>query len=189
MAGTTLVQYAWRIRTDSTAAEGGTPVWGAAEDTVFDPAVSTPFRIRFSIENTGGSSAAAHAWSIFVSRNSGAYAGVSTSSSYVQAVDATAGASSNGSAITSALLTGASGTFASGVYCDVGGTAPLALSGNCYTEFEFGLEFTSSAVAGDTYAFEVYFNGAALNTYNKIPTLTIPVSISQNFPFVPASVL
>jgi hypothetical protein len=48
-------QEHFRIRTDATAAQGGTPVWAAAQDTNanWSSVVLTAFRIRFSISDTG----------------------------------------------------------------------------------------------------------------------------------------
>jgi hypothetical protein len=104
-----LNQDHFRVRTDATAAQGGTPVWAAAQDTNASVHLSTNFRIRFSISNTGGTTGG-KILTLQASRNSGAYAQVTTSSTFIQAVDATAGASANQSVITTQLLTGV-GTF------------------------------------------------------------------------------
>lgn len=170
-------QTHFRVRTDSTAAQGGTPVWAAALDTNppqgFVPP-GTPFRIRFAISDTGSTATGTHPWNIFVSRNGGAFAQVTTSTSFVITTDATAGASAENSAITTSLL-GGTGTFDGiGVYDDTGTTGNVSIPGGDFSEFEFGLQFTTGVIAGDTYAFEVFLNGVALSSYTATPTITIP---------------
>ena len=175
----TLVQQVFRIRTDATAAQGGTPVWAAAQNISAGVSIApgTTFRIRFAIADTGTTAAAAQAYNLFVSKNAGAYAQVPSSagSNPVYCTDATAGASADNSPITSSLLTGASGTFSDvGVYDNTGTTASLTIAATSYVEFEFGIEFQAGVVAnGDTYAFRVYAARVALTTYTVTPTLTI----------------
>jgi hypothetical protein len=176
----TLVQQEYRVRTDATAAQGGTPVWAAAQNISAGIAIApnTTFRIRFAIADTGTTSASSQAYSLFVSKNGGAYAQVPSSagSNPVYCTDATSGGSANNSAITSSLLTGASGSFSGvGVYNDSGTTSALTIANASYVELEFGLEFQSGQVANaDTYAFRVYQpSSTVLNTYSQTPTLTI----------------
>lgn len=194
-------QEHFRIRTDATAAQGGTPVWAAAVDT--NPtswsAVSlTPFRIRFSIANTGTTTTASSVWNIFVCRNgtgtnnaTGTYTQVTTASSFVQSTDATAGASADNSAISTELLgVVGSNTFANGQYDSSDATAAQALAATHYTEFEFGLKFLNTVLPGDTYAFRVYIAGVALGTYTAALTPAITItSVPITVGLAPASSL
>jgi len=172
------VQSAFRFRVDTTAAQGGSPVWGAAQNVNYSPPLDTPFRLRFQIENTGSTGGGATTYNILVSRNGGAYAAVPTTASGnpVFCIDATGGASADKSAISTAILTGASGTFVNGQYSLAGATSTITLGATTYSEVEFGLQFNSAvAVPADTYAFRVYFSGSsAFQTYTVTPTVTIP---------------
>ena len=170
------IQSGFRIRTDNTAAQGGTPVWAAAENAVATPVEDVAFRIRFAISNNAATNSGG--WQLFVSKNAGAYAQVpnSASTNSVFATDATAGASSNGSLITTSLLTSGVGTFAtSGVYNQTGTTATVSVAGSSYVEFEFAIKFQSAFVQnGDTFSFRVYFGSSPLSGgYTQTPTLTI----------------
>jgi len=163
----------FRIRTDATAAQGGTPVWAAAQDVNASLTVGTNFRIRFAISNTG-TAGTTHTHTINASRNSGAYAAVTTVTTPAQSVDATAGASADNSAITTQLLTGV-GTFAGlGNYDSTGVTGTYIMgAGACY-EDEYGLVITAAASIGDTFDFEVFVGGIALTgTYFHIPRITV----------------
>lgn len=179
-----LVQQVFRIRTDATAAQGGTPVWAAAQNAVPVLSPSALFRIRFAIANTGTTSAASQAYNLFVSRNAGAYAQVPNvvGSNAVYCADATAGASADDSPITTSLLTGASGTFTGvGVYDFTGTTSALIIPTLDYVEFEFGIQFNNAVIAqGDTYAFRVYQAGVVLTTYTVTPTLQVWTSMAAS---------
>lgn len=172
------VQSAFRFRVDTTAAQGGSPVWGAAQNVNYSPSLDTPFRLRFQIENTGSTGGGATTYNILVSRNGGAYAAVPTTASGnpVFCTDATGGASADKSAISTAILTGAAGTFVNGQYSLAGATSTITLAATTYSEVEFGLQFNSAvAVPADTYAFRVYFTGSsAFQTYTVTPTVTVP---------------
>jgi len=176
MPNPVLVQFSFRIRTDNTKAQGGIPVWAAAQNTNARVPSGIPFRIRFCIEDTADPYPA-QTYNIYYSKNGGAYLQVPSSpgTSPVYGADATNGASADNSAITTALLTGASGNFTNGQYDYSGITSAQTLNHNTYTEFEFGLEFNTSYVtAGDTYAFRVYGGSSgALNTYTATPVFTI----------------
>src|SRR5262245_60635896 len=95
----TLDQTHYRIRTDATAAQGGTPVWAAALDTPSEIKIGTNFRLRFTVSSTGTTANTTNPWQIYASRNGGAYAAVTTSGTFIKSVDATGGASADNSAI------------------------------------------------------------------------------------------
>jgi hypothetical protein len=169
-------QNQFRVRTDSTAAQGGTPVWAAAQNASVNVPSDAPFRIRVAYANTGTNFGAQIA--LYYSKNGGAWALVPTTSTgnEVYQVDATAGASANNSTITTSLLTGAPGTFSTvGTYTDSGLTSGITISNGTYAELEWGLEFNSAvAVAGDTYTFRMEWAGAFLfQSYSQVPSFTI----------------
>jgi hypothetical protein len=85
-----LIQRHYRFRTDALAVNDPSPVWGAVEDTGgFVPALNTPFRLRFTVTNTGSSNSASSPWRLYLSKNAGAYAQITTTSTGgVKAVDA-----------------------------------------------------------------------------------------------------
>jgi hypothetical protein len=183
----TLVQQNFRIRTDATKAQAGTPVWAAAQNVQWNVVPDTAFRIRFSVADTGTTAASSQAYSLFVSKNGGAFAQVPSTASTnpVFCTDATAGASLNNSAITTSLLTGNTGTFLNvGVYNDTGTTSAFAITASHYVELEFGLKFQSGQVTnGDTFAFRVYQpSSVALNTYTNTPSLVVYTYAPKNTP-------
>jgi hypothetical protein len=82
-----LRQRHFRFRTD-TGAVDATPTWGAAEDTNYVPG-SAAFRLRFSIENPDAEATGSLPFQIYVSKNGGAYAPVTTSSTNgIKSIDA-----------------------------------------------------------------------------------------------------
>lgn len=176
------VQSAFRIRGDRQASQGGTPSWYAAQNAVAVPTQQCGFRIRFQIENTGATNSTSAAWQLYASRNGGAYAAVTTITTFVQGNDASGGNSANNSAITSSLLTGGVTTFANGLYNNTGATTAQVLNAAGYTELEFGIIFTTSIVAADTYDFRVYNNNTPLNTYSQTPTLVPTKNIPDLVP-------
>ena len=99
-----LNQQIYRIRTDATAAQGGTPVWLAAQNTVGVLGPSAAFRIRFAISCITAAPSS-QIYNLFVSKNAGAYAQVPNvvGSNPVYSLDATAGASADNSALTTSL--------------------------------------------------------------------------------------
>jgi hypothetical protein len=170
-------QEHWRIRTDATAAQGGTPVWAALQDTnptTWSVTTLTAFRIRFLIANTGTTSTGSSAFQIYCARNGGAAAAVTTSGTFVKSADGSGGFSTDGSAISTGLLT-AVGTFAAGQYDDTGAIAAQTILASGCTEMEFGLQFTSSTLLHDTYVFTVRIGGVALSA-NSAPTLTMTIT-------------
>jgi hypothetical protein len=100
--------------------------WAAAENTSWTPSdLSQKFRLRFTINSTGTTATASSAWQLYVSRNGGTYAPVTTTSAFVQAADASS--SADETAITTNQLTAGSGTRVNGVYDETGATAAKIL--------------------------------------------------------------
>jgi hypothetical protein len=169
----TTVQARFRFRTDAAAVDTAA-TWAAAENVNWAPTstqAKAPFRLRFTINSTGTTATASSAWQLYMSRNGGAYAPVTTTTPFVQSADA--GASADETAITSNQLTAGSGTRVSGVYDETGATAAKILGATSYMELEFGVTF-NGATEGDTYDFRVYLAAVALSTYTVTPRVTVP---------------
>jgi len=71
-------QEHFRFRTDAAAVDAG-PTWGDAEDVNFNPGTSA-FRLRFTISNIDEGTSGTPTYAIYMSKNGGAYAAVTTSS-------------------------------------------------------------------------------------------------------------
>lgn len=80
----TIEQEYARIRSDTTVADPGTPTWETTENqgAALSWETATTFRIRFVIANTG-TGAGNSPYQIYVSKNSGAYAPITTTSNDV----------------------------------------------------------------------------------------------------------
>jgi hypothetical protein len=166
----TTVQARFRFRTDSTTVDTAA-TWAAAENTSWTPSdLSQKFRLRFTINSTGTTATASSAWQLYVSRNGGTYAPVTTTSAFVQSADASS--SADETAITTNQLTAGSGTRVNGVYDETGATAAKILGATSYMELEYGLAFSNPG-EGDTYDFRVYLAGVALGTYTVTPRVTV----------------
>jgi hypothetical protein len=167
-------QTRFRIRTDNTAAQGGIPAWFAAENANVSLSRGDRFRIRFEIQNTGTTSNGSATMSLMLSRNAGAYAAVTTATSFVKSIDSTNGLSADNSAISTRLLTNDAGTFTNGQYDTTGATVALTLLASSVTELEFSAVIDpATAVVGDTLDFRVYSGGAVLTTYTVTPRVTV----------------
>lgn len=165
-----------RIRSDTTAIQGGTPVWQTTENqaaALFWP-VNTTFRIRAVISNTGTTNTSNSGWNIAVSRNGGAFALVTTTGTIVK-MDPTASSSAGSTTISTHLLSSGSGTAANGLGCDdLNITGPDRLSASTHAEFEFGMSIPTGVVAnGDTLDFHVFFNSLTLNSYTVTPRIIV----------------
>ena len=169
-----LNQMAWRIRTDTTPVEGGTPVWAAFQNTTAVIAPNTPVRLRIAIDNPGSVHAGSNAYTIQISQNGGAYTSIgSVADGSVAYFDATGGASSDGSLISTSYLVYAD-TFAGDGYYSISDTSGMAdIPGASYSEFEFGLRFTTACI-GSNYKFRVYANGSPITTYPGQPSFAFP---------------
>ena len=172
-------QEHFRIRTDGTAADPGTPTWLAAEDTSGNLDVSAGnvnFRIRFVVAETAGNAANSD-YSIYYSKNSGTYAAVSGVSSNVQFADASSSADATTLTTANYQLTAGTGTAANGEYSE-DAVVSTNISGNNYVEQEYGLVLIAADLADtDTLDFRVYYNGAAADVYDVTPRITVDKTV------------
>ena len=179
-------QFGFRIRLDATAAQGGTPVWAAAQNVNAPVLANIPFRIRIGVYNSGATATSNVAWNLRYSKNGGGYTQISTTAAGnpVYATDATAGASADDSNISTALLTppGGSGAFSGGKYDFTGSVANAGVLGaGRVTEMEFGLALNSVvAVPSDAYTFEIYIASGSLQSYSQIPSLSLAKTVGAS---------
>lgn len=83
-----LDQAHFRFRADGGAVDA-TPTWDAAEDANVVKSDATPFRLRVAVQNIDTVDAPAGSYQLYMSKNGGAYALVTTSSTNgLKAVDA-----------------------------------------------------------------------------------------------------
>jgi hypothetical protein len=164
---------AWRARGDFDPANTAA-TWLAAQNT--DPATASNqiFRVRSRVKNTGAASSAATTFKWVYSLNGGADTDITTSSAVIRALDSSS--SADGDAITSAQLSGASGTFVNGQYDETGALgSAITLAAGEYTELETSLRVVPGDVrVGDTVRVRlVAVTGTAFSGYDQDILLTI----------------
>jgi hypothetical protein len=175
-----VTQPCFRVRTDATAAQGGTPVWAAAQNTNVTVSAGVPLRIRIVLYNSGSTNATSVKYTLWVSTNG--MTDVAMPIADVSFADATNGVSPDGQTLTTSLLT-SSGTFTGlGKYCPNGVAASaIAIPAAQYVEFEWGLQFNSPYCDGNRYTFYVYISsGATIDHYALVPILTLPPGVSSS---------
>lgn len=124
--------------------------------------IGTRFRLRMEIEEQGGLGVSTGFW-LYASKNSGAYARVTTSTADLRIGQSSAYADAD--ATTNLLPTPGTGTFVAGAGDEDAAVASVTLAALGHTEIEWTLELTS-AVPGDTFDLRAYTSaGAALTTY------------------------
>jgi len=145
----TTVQTRYRFRTDTLTVDSGSAVWGAAENTTFVPTPNNrnvAFRLRFEIQNTGSTTTGATAWNLFCSKNGGAYAQLTSSSTIGCKLSSAASSDADNTSLTVRRLTADSGTFTNGQYDNSGTTANITMAAGSVTELEFGIILDSNAL-------------------------------------------
>ena len=173
------IQHFYRTRSDTSAAENGTPVWETTENqsAALSWSTATTFRIRFVLDNTGAMSENGQ-FVLRVNKNSSSYVAISTTSADVQSADASS--SSDGETLTVANfeLTAGTGTGADGDYDEAGSIDTNIASGGFF-ELEWGLTIVDADVtAGDTLDFRIYAGGAALDDYSTFPDSTPRITVA-----------
>ena len=145
-----------------------------AEDSKIGIAKSTTKRLRFLVSNTNSNSSGSVQYQLKFQETATCTAGTYTAvpatatdkwqivdSAYITDAEAT---------VDSTSLTNPGGyTFVAGQLKDTGNTtAGITLNASQFTEMEFSLQATASAVAGADYCFKLFNStGAALNTYTN----------------------
>jgi hypothetical protein len=173
-------QVRFRFYADGTE-DGSTPIATEGTDLSGSTAVATvnhtlAAHLRVLIQETAGNDGAAtDDWQLYVSKNAGAYAAVTGSSSNVKSYagtltdqEATTNRSTNG-------LTDGSGSFVAGKVDEANGEiTDVQVTASNFTELVWSIQVVSADVAdGDVLDFKVYRNGTAITTYTDIPRITI----------------
>ncbi len=145
-----------------------------AEDTNYNVAVDTNFRVRFEIANTGNG-AGNITRRLEYRYDSGSWTQVTTTSGDARIIDSSQ--FSDGDATTTRLT--ATGTFTAGQGKDTGSdTTEISLGSTYYTEDEYALKFQADAALG-TYEFRITNAGVALDSYSETPSITLSSSFDQ----------
>jgi hypothetical protein len=168
-----------RFRVDAATVDTAA-VWGAALNTAWRRAPGSDFRVRFTIQTTGTSGAAAASTeNLYVSKNAGAYVAIGGTSGILPST--TASASAGGTVILTAQLPAGTGVYVNGVYDSSGATASFTIPRGDYTEVEFGVKIDpANSAPGDTFDFRVYRATIAQNTYTATPRITsIGISLAS----------
>lgn len=178
MTTTALSQSQFRGRSDTSSPDTAA-TFIAALNTNFSRDAGSPFRIRFTVQETGGGNPAAHTVKLRYNLNGAGYNDITSSSSVVQSSTA-ASTSADETAITSRQLSG-TGTFANGVYSEDGSTSTsvdMVASGS--TEYEFGLVIVANDVKGnDTIQFQIVALSGTTLTYTQTPTVTVNAGVAK----------
>ena len=162
----------WRIEKRYMSAAS----FAAAEDTSISVAKQTPKRLRFEVSNQGSLAAPSSAFRLEYATSQGAstwtQVGAASSSwwwsdsSYL----------TDGAATTNVTpgLTDAQATFVAGQVKDIGSqTTGITLGLGQFTELEYSIVATSTAISGQTYYFRLTNAGTALDTYSIYVSATV----------------
>jgi hypothetical protein len=167
--GFDLEQLTFRGRNDDGSET--TATWIAAANTNWSQLVDANFRVRFEVQEIGGTSGSSTA-QLQYNKNGAGWNSVTGASSVVRS-----SASSNFSdgAATTNQLTGATGTFAAGTLDEGdGAVGSVSLAANGHTEWEFSVQIRSvDVVNGDTVQLRLTFGGDASPLYTQTPNVTV----------------
>ena len=137
------------------------------EDANYNVPISTNFRIRFEVANTGGI-AANITRRLEFKEGSGSWTQITADSNNIRLQDST---NFTDAGATTTRLT-ATGTFTAGQGKDTGSdTSQISLTNAYYTEDEYSLRFQTGA-SGNTYQLRITNAGVALNTYSQTPSIS-----------------
>lgn len=172
-----LDQRSYRFRNDDGSEAAAT--WKAAQNTPVTLSGGATFRLRFEVQETGGTEASTfpdRQLHLQYRKNGGAWSNVWAGSSVVRAV---ASQHVVADQATTNQLTAGTGTFSAGAVDEDDGalTVPtIAASGHTEVEFMLALE-TGALAPSDTLDFRlIRLSGAVLDSYTATAQVTIPAS-------------
>ena len=163
-----LSQIAFRGRNDDGSESAAT--WKAAQDTNWAQLVDIPLRVRFRMDETGGTAWTNKTFNLRYSLNGGAYTAVAAGQPVVFAAS---GNFAQGADCTT-QLTGGTGTFVTdnNGMCESGGAVNSGTGGFLF-EVEFSIQLVGSSLNhGDTITLRVYDGTSAINAYTVTPSIT-----------------
>lgn len=165
----TFDQKHFRFYQDNASLNSADPY--ANEDTNYNIGLSTTFRVRIEVANTGTASGSLTARLEF-KENSGSWTQITTGTNNVRLSDSSQFPDSG---MTTSHLT-ATGSFTTGYGKDTSSDATnLSLTNGNYTEYEYALILQPGA-AGNSYQFRLTNTGTPLDTYTVTPTINSPDS-------------
>lgn len=131
--------------------------------------------LRYGVQESGSGSfggATTDDYQLQVSKNGGAYANVTTSSTNIKGFDS---ANLTDAAATTSRLSAGTGSFVAGEIGDVDGLiTDWQLTANNYSDLLFSITVVAADVAnGNTLDFKVLRNGVDFNTYSVTPRITV----------------
>lgn len=180
MGGTPfMVQDHFRVRSDTTAAENGTPVWVGNEDANVEYETDTTFRIRFVASNTGDGTPSNN-MNLWCSHEGGTYFEITTTSSIVIATDASSSSDNEILTVANFELTAGTGTGEDGRYEETGVWAG-SISAGGFSEHEMGLSIVDADVsATDTLDFRMRYTNSdtVFDTYSVTCRITVAAAAS-----------
>lgn len=161
-----LVQNGYRGRNDDGSETAAS--WKALQNTDWNQALNTLFRVRLQIEETAGASTNGTAYTLEYSLNAGAWTPVSSTGLVRFGTSAFV---TDGTATTNQLS--GDPQFVPGEYDQDGAVAGVSHVGNDGTEMEYGVILDASLADQDQIQFRAVAGGAALDSYTAIPTVTV----------------
>jgi len=164
-----LSQIAFRGRNDDGSESAAT--WKAAQDTNWAQLVEVPLRVRFRMDETGGTAWTNKTFNLRYSLNGGAYTAVAAGQPVVFAAS---GNFAQGDDCTT-QLTGGTGTFVTNNngMCETGGAVNSGTGGYLF-DVEFSIQLVGSSLNhGDTITLRVYDGTSAINAYTVTPSITV----------------
>lgn len=177
MTSPAFTQITFRGRNDDGSESGAT--WKDVQGNDWSQLVGTNFRIRFLIDETNNRAWNNYNWTVYVSRNGGAYSAIN--GTYVNFADSDYYTEDDDCV---SRLTGGSGSFLTdnNGMIESGGVCTNTGAANDYFELEYCLTIVAGGVNnGDLLRFRVYLtSGSALGSYTDTPVVTVikPVALT-----------
>lgn len=173
-----LTQVTFRARNDDGSEAAAT--WKATAGSDWTQLVDTNFRVRFRLDETGGTAWTNKTFNLRYSLNGGAYTAVGTGQ---PVIFASSGNFAQGDDCTE-QLTGGTGTFIANNngMCESAGAINSGTGGYLF-EVEFCIQIAGASVShNDTINLRIYDGNSAINTYTDTPVITVskPVDLTAN---------
>lgn len=174
-------QAAFRFRNDN--GNETTATWRQNQSVNDSIAVDTNFRIRFEIQETGGSAGNNKVWQLQYNRNSAGWVNVTNASSVVRASPSP---NLTDAANLTNQLTAGTGTFQGATGFDEGngqaGGASMDVAASGHAEAEYSVQIRSADVVnGDTIGLRVTDAGTALAVYSANAVATVIAAVTGDF--------
>jgi hypothetical protein len=184
----------WRIRSDTTVAEGGTPVWETTEDQAAGLVwlVGNTFRIRFVVSETGGNRAQNDNLVLQYQINTDGWNDVGDNGTTAEGViyDLAASTSADQTLLATEILTAGQGSVSGGgQYVESITNQSLIAEPDAseYAEYEYGIildgDNTASVSASDAVTFRLTQDGSPITAnYANVPTIDVPADSAPDAP-------